>query len=176
VLLVVAIVVAVALLAPGSGDDGGGGDGATAAPRAASTTTTRAAGRPSTTTTVTAAPVATATPPTTRAPATPVTTVATVPVDRGGAVATLDAGSCSWDADTGDLLASGTVTNRSGELTAVEITVSWLGPDGDEIDSGSDVQTLAQGESAPWSASSTWYSPDDPDAPPPALHCELSLS
>jgi hypothetical protein len=172
---------AVAWAGTGSDDHGSAAKVATrqapagARARVTTTSTTADGARTTTTTTTTLVPGAAAgTPGNTSAPvaSTPSPSVAVddAPTLDLTAKIVQGSGACRYDADAGELVDSGTVTNPSGDDALVEIDVTFTDATG-ELDSASDVEQVGPGETVEWEASTLAFDP-----PSGALSCQVSQS
>jgi hypothetical protein len=171
-LLLVAAGVAVLVLR----DDDGGGTAAASDPvralrRAAATTTTIPA---DSTTTTTVAPGAGPALPAAGDPAAAEEPVPpSIPIDQGGAVVSL--GSCRWDPTYEVLTAAGTLTNRSGDVAGIEVTVVWKDPAGTVLEEGFAMEVLEHGETVDWEAEMPLFV-DEEQPPPAAVSCAVTVA
>ena len=81
-----------------------------------------------------------------------------------------NAGSCKFDAATGDLLVSGTITNNNPDGHRVLISATWFADDGSELNGAADQWYVdAGGEPLDWDLSNGW------DETPAGLRCEVTF-
>lgn len=175
VLLLAVAGAAVLFLRDDGGADSASGAGVARERRRAATTTTTADAA-TTTTTAAAAPGAAPGTPAAGDPAAedePVTT--TIPIEQGGAVVSLHPGSCRWDPDYEVLTAAGTLTNRSGDVAAIEVTVVWKDAAGNDLEEGWTMETLDHGEVTEWEAEMPFF-PDEDQPPPTAVSCVVAVA
>ncbi len=85
------------------------------------------------------------------------------------AVADITQTGCRYDADAGELVGTGTVHNP-GDDALIEIDVTFSDATG-ELDSASDIQQVAPGETLDWEASTLAFDP-----PTGTLTCQVSQS
>lgn len=171
-----AVLVVGAVIWAVSGDDGSG-DRAAVTP-APSVSTSRS----TSTTTTEPAPDSTSTTSGSTAEIPPPDTATSLPAgpdpapDTGGGGPTgftvaIDAGSCRWDADAGELVATGSVTAGTGEDSgAADVTVAWSDASGD-LDSWDELVPVDAGRTERFDISTPWD-----EAPQGALDCQVTLS
>lgn len=82
----------------------------------------------------------------------------------------IDPGSCRWNIDTLDLVATGRVRNDNPVDVVVEIDVSFRDAGGNELDVASDLAALEPGQELPWDVLGASVDP-----PAGALACSVSL-
>ncbi len=179
---VIAVVAAVVVLGGASlawgltRDDGGSGSSATATTRrqGSTTTTTVAGNAPTGSATTTGSG---ANPDVVPGPVADDPTVTTLPIAQGVEVVQ-SPGACRYDPVNQELVHAGTITNRTGDAQTVSVEVTWLGPSGEELGFATTADSLDHGQTSPWDVSTGWASddPDNPDAPPPAVHCVVAVS
>ena len=80
----------------------------------------------------------------------------------------VDAGSCTWDGDNEQLLATGSVTNSGNQDAEPEVEVTWSDSSG-ELDSWSDTVPVGAGATEAWDMSTDWADP------PAGLSCSVAI-
>ena len=87
----------------------------------------------------------------------------------GGVSVREDAGACTFDSSTEELVDSGTLENAGEAEATAEVQVTWSDDTG-ELDSWTDVQSVPPGGSTAWSVSTAW-----PEPVRGTLRCDITL-